>query len=270
MKHTMGELGLRIITASALFAGAIVWLFFLPPRWFDLVLGLIAMVATVELLRMVDMQQRVAYSLTAGLMWGLLVLGHGAWDMLAVAWLVLIIAWTFLLIVYAKHGALEVAFRKLAYAQWMMLWLTLFVLVMMQLHARADGVVFIAGACAGVWAADIAAYFTGKTWGERKLCPVVSPGKTLEGLAGGALAGVAVASIIWFVWIDMSLYLALLLGVVLVFCAVLGDLAESMLKRAVGVKDSGNMLPGHGGLLDRIDALLPAIPAVGLIWMLFT
>jgi len=265
----MNELSLRIITASALFAGAVGWLFYLPPLWFDIVLGLIVVAATVELLRMVSIDHRTSYGLVAMLAWVLLVVGHGAWVMLSASWVVLMVGWLFLLIVYAKDGELEGEFRKLAYAQWMMVWLSLFVLVMMQLHAHVDGVVFIAGACAGVWAADIAAYFTGKAWGKRKLCPVVSPGKTLEGLTGGAVAGVATAMSIWLTWMDISFSFALLLSVVLVFCAVLGDLAESTLKRAVGVKDSGNMLPGHGGLLDRVDALLPAIPAAGLIWMIF-
>jgi len=265
----MSELGLRIITASVLFLGAIGWLFYLSSFWFDSVLGLLAVAATVELLQMVNMQHRLKFGLVAMLAWALLVLSHGAWSMLAVAWIILMVGWLFLLIVHAEDGQLEAEFRKLAYAQWMMTWLTLFVLVMMQLHAHDDGIVFIAGACAGVWAADIAAYFTGKAWGKRKLCPVVSPGKTIEGLAGGAVAGIVSAMVVWLTWIDMSMLFALLLAVVLFICAVLGDLAESTLKRAVGVKDSGHMLPGHGGLLDRIDALLPAIPAVGLLWMLF-
>jgi len=265
----MSELSLRIITASVLFAGAVGWLFYLPPLWFDIVLGLVAVAATVELLRMVNIEHRISYGLVAMFVWVLLVSGHGAWVMLSASWVVLMVGWLFLLIVYAKSGELENEFRKLAFAQWMMVWLTLFVLVMMQLHAHVDGVVFIAGACAGVWAADIAAYFTGKAWGKHKLCPVVSPGKTLEGLAGGVVAGVGTAMVIWLSWTDISVPFALLLGVVLVFCAVLGDLAESTIKRAVGVKDSGNMLPGHGGLLDRIDALLPSIPATGLLWMIF-
>jgi len=265
----MNELTLRIITASILFAGAVGWLFYLPAFWFVIFLGLIVVAATVELLRMVDIEHRTAYGLVAICTWVLLVGGHGAWVMLSASWIVLMVGWLFLLIVYAKKGELEAEFRKLAYAQWMMIWLTLFVLVIMQLHAHVDGIIFIAGACAGVWAADIAAYFTGKAWGKRKLCPVVSPGKTLEGLAGGVVAGVAMAMTVWLLWTDISFGFALLLGIVLVFCAVLGDLAESTLKRAVGVKDSGNMLPGHGGLLDRVDALLPAIPATGLIWMLF-
>jgi phosphatidate cytidylyltransferase len=113
-----------------------------------------------------------------------------------------------------------------------------------------------------VWGADIGAYAAGKTWGRRKLLPAVSPGKTLEGAAGGLVACMLVG-LGFAVWLELSLLasvtlvlLSLLTGMV----SVLGDLLESMLKRERGIKDSGQLLPGHGGVLDRIDSLTAAAP----------
>lgn len=263
----MSELSLRILTASVLLLGSIAWLFYLPSPWFDVVLGMIAVAATVELLRMLRLQYQSWYSAVAMLVWALLVASQGDWMALPVALFILMFGWILVLIVSADAESLADSFQKLAYGQWMMLWLILFVIVLMQLHATVQGIVFIAGACLGVWVTDIAAYFIGKAWGKTKLCPAVSPGKTIEGLMGGVFFGVMAAMFVWFMWMDMQIWMSLLLAVVLVFTAVIGDLAESVLKRAVGVKDSGSMLPGHGGLLDRIDALLPAIPASGLLWL---
>jgi len=263
----MSELSLRILTASVLLLGSIAWLFYLPSPWFNVVLGMIAVAGTVELIRMLEIRHQSWYSAVAMLVWALLVASQGSWVALPVAMFILMFGWILLLIVSTDAESLADAFQKLAYGQWMMLWLILFVIVLMQLHATAQGIVFIAGACVGVWITDIAAYFIGKACGKTKLCPAVSPGKTIEGLLGGIIFGVMAAMFVWVMWMDMQIWLGLLLAVVLVFAAVVGDLAESVLKRAVGVKDSGSMLPGHGGLLDRIDALLPAIPAAGLLWL---
>jgi phosphatidate cytidylyltransferase len=112
-----------------------------------------------------------------------------------------------------------------------------------------------------IWVADIGAYFAGRHWGQRKLAPVISPGKTWEGVWGAtaaalafALLGAAVLGIgtrwPWFVAICM----------VTVGFSIIGDLFESMIKRQRGVKDSGSLLPGHGGVLDRIDSLTAAAP----------
>jgi len=112
-----------------------------------------------------------------------------------------------------------------------------------------------------IWAADIGAYFTGKAWGRHRMAPNVSPGKTWEGLAGGMiLAAVAAGA---FAWSRPELGpLALLIGLALLTAAVgqLGDLSESMFKRRANVKDSGRWLPGHGGILDRVDSLTAAVP----------
>lgn len=143
-------------------------------------------------------------------------------------------------------------------------------------QARARGINFLLSVFCLVWMADIAAYFCGKAFGRRKLAPAISPGKSWEGAIGGLL-GVLLLAVLWARFIDarvavdsVSLYQLLLKGQVLpvallalVFLgamSVVGDLFESLVKRAVGAKDSSALLPGHGGVLDRIDALLPVLP----------
>ncbi len=150
-------------------------------------------------------------------------------------------------------------------------------------QARHVGINFVLSVMALVWTADISAYFAGRTWGgrivARKLAPSISPGKTWEGVAG-AVVGVLVLALVWR-WADVyfqsdapSLYsrmydsehwfmLPALVG--LVGMSVVGDLIESLVKRAAGAKDSSGLLPGHGGVLDRIDALLPALPIAMLL-----
>jgi phosphatidate cytidylyltransferase len=110
-----------------------------------------------------------------------------------------------------------------------------------------------------VWAADVGAYAFGRWLGRTKLAPAVSPGKTWEGVAGGLLlAGVAAG--LAAPWLDLPVARLAGLGVVTALASVLGDLTQSMFKRNAGLKDSGKLLPGHGGVLDRIDSLTAAIP----------
>jgi len=119
-----------------------------------------------------------------------------------------------------------------------------------------------------VWAADTGAYFAGKNFGRHKLAPGISPGKTWEGWAGGALLALATGWAFGQFVPDIPLTHRLVAaGVVAVF-GPLGDLAESMLKRSAGVKDSGTFLPGHGGLLDRFDAFLLVLPVLVLLQLL--
>jgi phosphatidate cytidylyltransferase len=143
-------------------------------------------------------------------------------------------------------------------------------------RARAIGVNFLLSAFCLVWAADIGAYAAGRAYGKTKLAPTISPGKSWEGVAGG-MASVIVLAVLWVLLIDRSwpvdsasLYTQLLermgwagLAVAVILLAafsVVGDLFESLVKRAAGTKDSSRLLPGHGGVLDRIDALLPVLP----------
>ncbi|AOF87324.1 cytidylyltransferase family protein [Hydrogenophaga sp. RAC07] len=141
-------------------------------------------------------------------------------------------------------------------------------------QARLTGLGFLLSVLLLVWMADIAAYFGGKAMGRRKLAPGISPGKTWEGAISGFI-GVFVLAACWL-WADAqgmssanSLYarlwafgplLAVLSLAFLVAMSVVGDLVESLVKRSAGVKDSSGLLPGHGGVLDRVDALLPVLP----------
>jgi phosphatidate cytidylyltransferase len=145
-------------------------------------------------------------------------------------------------------------------------------------QARTIGINFLLSILVLVWVADIFAYFAGRAFGlkftKNKLAPAISPGKSWEGVWGG-MAGVLVLALAW-VWADASLQASvasfytrlaqrgwwlLLLGVLfMATMSVVGDLVESLIKRSAGAKDSSNLLPGHGGVLDRVDALLPTLP----------
>jgi phosphatidate cytidylyltransferase len=141
-------------------------------------------------------------------------------------------------------------------------------------QAKVMGINFLLSVLFLVWMADIAAYFAGRAFGRRKLAPAISPGKSWEGVWGG-MVGVLLMACIW-IWVDVqfavdspSLFTRLyqrgapflvLATLFLTLMSVAGDLVESLVKRSAGMKDSSHLLPGHGGVLDRVDALLPALP----------
>jgi phosphatidate cytidylyltransferase len=116
------------------------------------------------------------------------------------------------------------------------------------------------------WATDIGAYFAGRTFGRRKLAPAISPGKTVEGLYGGILAATLVAGA-WAIGVGLGRPL-LALAPIFACAAQAGDLFESKMKRRAGVKDSGDWLPGHGGVLDRLDGLVPVAVLTALAQLL--
>lgn len=123
-----------------------------------------------------------------------------------------------------------------------------------------------------VASADVGAFFTGKSFGKHKLAPAVSPGKTWEGLWGGLVCVLAVTTLVWFnlpnSYSHLRIESLLLAGLATGGASVLGDLTFSMFKRCSGVKDSGSLLPGHGGLLDRLDSICGAAPVFTLALML--
>ena len=143
-------------------------------------------------------------------------------------------------------------------------------------QARAMSVNFVLSVLCIVWIADIGAYVAGRRFGRHKLAPSISPGKSWEGVYGG-MFGVVLLGCLWTLWIDRAVpvggpslfshlrgrfgWPGLVLGAAaLAGLSVVGDLFESLVKRAAGAKDSSRLLPGHGGVLDRIDALLPVLP----------
>lgn len=141
-------------------------------------------------------------------------------------------------------------------------------LALVQLRIPGPGILL--AILAVVWMADIAAYFSGKAFGKHKLAPSISPGKTWEGAIGAGL-GVAVYGLVLrfsfsFEPVVLPLWVLGLLAVTAI--SIIGDLYESMLKRQAGIKDSSNVLPGHGGVLDRIDSLTSTLPVVALLWLL--
>lgn len=191
------------------------------------------------------------------------------------AWLAIALTWLLRSPTAPRRGGLALLGVLLLLACW---WAVV--------QARAAGALFMFLLMGLVWIADIAAYFAGRRFGRHKLAPSVSPGKTWEGVAGACAGTAALAALCaatttasggaadsWYAWLFAAAGRAgvpgLLAGLALVWlvvgASVLGDLFESLLKRRAGVKDSSNLLPGHGGVLDRIDALIPAMPLAMLI-----
>lgn len=190
-------------------------------------------------------------------------------------------AWWLALVAWVAGGALALrggvgGWPRLPRAvRWLVGMLMLALAWLALARAKAVGVHFLLSVFALVWMADIAAYFGGRAFGRRKLAPSISPGKSWEGVVSG-VAGVLAMALLWLLAESRlgaatpSLYMRLdeRLGVAglaaalvfLVGMSVVGDLFESLVKRAAGAKDSSALLPGHGGVLDRIDALLPVLP----------
>jgi phosphatidate cytidylyltransferase len=278
-------LGQRVVTALVLLAVLLPTIFWLPGwTWALVTLGFLAVAARewVALLGDAEAAAR-ARSIAAGTALGGLALlgwrlatGWPAWFPLALA--AAATAWWCLAapLRLRRHDARPGGW-PLAVALLLACWVAL-----VELQAR--GPAALLAAMAIVWIADIAAYFVGRAIGRRKLAPAISPGKSWEGALGGA-AGVALAALAVAMlaggqgaatgWPAQTLpvrlfaaapaLLALAVFVALAAMSVVGDLHESLLKRQAGVKDSGTLLPGHGGVLDRIDALVPVMPAVLLL-----
>jgi phosphatidate cytidylyltransferase len=146
------------------------------------------------------------------------------------------------------------------------------------LHFLQLGMLTLVSVLFIVWLADTAAYFAGRAWGRRKLAPHISPGKTWAGVYGAMAAVLLTATLAWWFAPEAALFsnnlftalgwLALVPLLLLVTASVVGDLYESLIKRQANVKDSGQILPGHGGVFDRVDAMVPSLPVAALVdWM---
>lgn len=142
-------------------------------------------------------------------------------------------------------------------------------LALVYLRGHDNGLYWLLVLIAIVSSADIGAYFSGRAWGRAKLAPAVSPGKSWAGLVGGLLSSSLLSSLLWWFFRQEHSYgSVIVVTLVTVMASVLGDLLESMVKRHRGVKDSGMLLPGHGGVLDRADSLTAAAPVFALSLLL--
>lgn len=264
----------RVLTASILAPVAILAVLALPPSGFALALGLILLGAAWEwsaLAGLTASAARLGYVVLIGtaliLLWFLPEAEVAPLLLLVSLWWWLVAVWLFRLR-QIEPGAGPAPGRLLAG----LLALTGPWLAMTQLHgASPRGPALVLFLLLLIWTADIAAYFSGRRWGRTKLAPVLSPGKTWEGVLGAG-AGAALLGLALGYWLDLAPLAtlgALMLCLTTAFISVVGDLFESLLKRRQGVKDSGHLLPGHGGLLDRIDSLTAAAPffVLGLIWL---
>jgi phosphatidate cytidylyltransferase len=253
----------RIVTALALLLGLLFALFYLPSLyWGWLTLGVIAIGAWewggLAAYPRTGRWAYVAVTVIFGVVFFALktkveqsyLAAVAFWLLVALPWLIR--GW------HVRHPAL------LAATGWLVLFPTWF--AMMEFHAMRPALLLALLAVVSV--ADIGAYFSGRALGRHKLAPSVSPGKTWEGVAGGLL-GVACYGVAWKLlespvgvpFPGFSLLLAM------AAVSVVGDLFESWLKRQAGLKDSGRILPGHGGVLDRIDGMTPALPLAAAYYL---
>lgn len=268
----------RVITGTLLAAGALLAITLLPPLVLVLALALVMLLACWEWSDLAALENRLArgaYCVVAACaIAGLLVLTQPFDNLpnLNAVRMVLIVAalWWGVALALVKTFPRSAPFWNATAVRLLMGLLVLLPawLGLAYLRAQPNGewkIVFLLGLVA---AADIGAYFSGSAFGKRKLAPTVSPGKSWEGFWGGLALSMVLALVVWrWYWDSLPLLAWLLVVAFTVLASVLGDLLESMIKRQRGVKDSGNLLPGHGGVLDRLDSISAAAPifALGLL-----
>lgn len=265
----------RVITALLLLAVLLPALFYPSIEPFAALTLLLIVAAGWEWARLNGAGSRLALGLGLGLGLVLAViwLSGGLNQSWRTLWMVVGLLWVVLSMAMLARGVAGWS----AWPTGLRLWLGLILIGcawLAMVQARLLGLGFLLSVLLLVWMADIAAYFGGKTFGRRKLAPTISPGKSWEGAISGFM-GVFLLAAGWL-WADAqglgsagSLYarlwafgpgLAVVLLGFMVAMSVVGDLVESLVKRSAGVKDSSGLLPGHGGVLDRVDALLPVLP----------
>jgi phosphatidate cytidylyltransferase len=258
----------RIITALIMFAIALVTLFVLPRPWPAMIFAVLATLMAWEWagLMRVGMEARLVFA-TAVIMSCFYLWFDQAfyfsklWLLSAVFWLLFVPFWLWKGWRISGSQGREFA----GYLTGLVVIVPTWAAVAALQEWQATWLLLIMGTA---WIADICAYFAGRAWGRHKLAPSISPNKTWEGVVG-AMVGVCLyciiaASIMGIPWMDKLIWTPWIL--VLVAVSVIGDLFESMIKRQAGVKDSSNLLPGHGGFLDRLDSQTSMLPLAALIF----
>lgn len=264
----------RVLTAIPL-AAFVCWIiFFQPTSIFFYFVLFIVLISGYEWARLAGVQSfvlRVTFT-------AVITLAVWALDQFAseyTLWAIYISAlWWFSITYYLKFAKPDEANSNLKLDK---LFIALIVLpaaafAMQKIHAMEQGADLLFYALSLVWVADIGAYFSGKKFGKNKLAPLISPGKTKEGLVGAIIATslYTLLASYYFNFGTGQTALLVLLSIILTIISVSGDLYISFLKREAGLKDSGKILPGHGGILDRIDSVLAAMPVflIGFNWLI--
>ena len=256
---------LRVITGLVLAPLATLAVFYLPTWGFALVFWVVAALAAFEWANLFKSPSKLVAPAYVGL-FGLLVLGAFSlgwhenpahYSLLLLLGVGFWLAAFVLVLIYPKAETIvqaKVFLFPVGLFVMYMAWLCLMVI-----RALSEGPIWIVWLFCVVWGTDIGAYFAGRSFGKRALAPSVSPAKTWEGVLGGILlSGIVCGGVV--VWWQGYPVFWILVTLLLIVVSVFGDLFESVLKRATGVKDSGAILPGHGGMLDRIDSLIAALP----------
>lgn len=258
-----GETGRRVAAAAVLLPAAIVWALLAPLPVYAGIAALVVFVCAWEWAALAGLDAAASRS---GYLLAALVLTALGWWLRNDAAISegLLVAFTLFWVLVAADLCFTspLASRSAGLIQGLLVlvpaWFALVIL-----RDQAGGARLVIAFLAIVWAADVGAYFAGRAFGRHRLAPHISPGKTWEGLAGGVASG-AIAGAIASLWCSVPITVLVPLAVATTLFSVIGDLAESRLKRTAGVKDSGRLIPGHGGLLDRLDGLCAAVPAFAL------
>jgi phosphatidate cytidylyltransferase len=265
----MSTLTLRIITAVVLAGGFLSLLFLAPVAYSAAFLAMALLIAINEWAGFAGWQlgfASIIYTLAAAGLMALIWQMSAAEQSLPLALVISGISWLLALFALIFWTG-RLAKPLVVVAGWLFLlpaWLMAERLVL----AGTDGPVLLFLLFWIVAAADIGAYFSGKTFGKHKLLPRVSPGKTIEGLVGGVLSAGLAASL-GVALLGWTVPQAVLLGLAVAAVSVVGDLTVSLFKRNAGLKDSGKILPGHGGILDRIDGVIAALPMYVALLVIF-
>ena len=262
----------RVLTAVLLLPLVMAAIFALPEQWFMVLLVFILMQGSVEYSRLAGLSGNAANLALVGLqgiIFLLLFWFKGQWDngiliylsASCVAWLLMFTR----LALFRSDTQPDNAYRTVSFIT-AIVSITTGWFALSWMRMQADGSWLILLLLLIVWAADTGAYFAGKTFGKKKLAPNISPGKTTAGLLGGLIAAPLIALLaVYLMPIEGFDHLWLILiSLVTALVSVGGDLLISLHKRTSGFKDSGNLLPGHGGVLDRVDSLLAAAPFFAL------
>lgn len=261
----------RILTALVLLPLMTGMLFFAGERLWAIFTGLIVLLALWEYARICHMRawQNGAYLLVSLCLGGYLYQSGfrlPPWQHAAV-----LVFWLLLVPLWLKFKWKVNADLWGALLGWLLLLPFWLALISLRPNTAAAG--YLLAVMAMVWVADVAAYFVGRAIGKRKLAPTISPNKSWEGVVGGVVCVTLYAGVLqqnqWFA-VNLPLWQTIIVAVVLTVVSVCGDLLESWLKRAAGIKDSSNLLPGHGGVFDRIDSLIAVLSVYAALLAWFT